>query len=73
MQNMFTMIANVSGIRSLTEVSQKTSLGMLLSSVMKDYIDIFLANKNKIKANTYKGIPMWIPLFFYVYTNTKKK
>ena len=61
MQNMFTMIANVSGTRWLIEVSQKTSLGMLLNSVMKVYTDIFLENKNQISANTDKGIHIGYP------------
>ena len=64
MQNMFTMIANVSGIRLLTVVLQKTSHGMLLNIVTKDYTDIFLANKNKIAVNTSKGIQNGYPYFY---------
>ena len=63
MQNIFTMIANVSGIRWLTEVWQKTSHGMLLNSVMKDCIDTFLVNKKRRIANTSKGIRNGYPYF----------
>ena len=37
---------------------------MLLSSVTKDYIDIFSANKIEITVNTNKGIQNGYPYFF---------
>jgi hypothetical protein len=50
----------------LTEVSQKTSHGMLQNSVMKDYTDIFSENKNQIVVNTSKGIHFGYPYFYFL-------